>query len=955
MSTPAAEIHSREAERRQITVMFCDLVDSTALAERLDPEDLREVMAAYQKAAGAVIEHYDGHVAQYLGDGLMVYFGWPQAHEDDAGRAVRAGLELIAAVKDVAATAPLRVRIGIATGPVVVGETGAGDASVPKAAVGETPNLAARLQGLAAPNEIVIAPTTRALAGGAFDYDNLGEQVFKGIAKPLRAWRVVSASAAEDRFEARAAGGLTPLVGREIEGALLLDRWAEAKGGDGQVVLLSGEPGIGKSRITQVLRERLASEPLTRLRYQCSPYYTNTAFYPIIDQLERAAGFVRDDAHASRLDKLEAVLAQGTENVAEAAPLFAALLSLPVERYPPLSLSPQRQKEKTFEVLAEQVVGLAQQNPVLMIFEDVHWIDPTTLDVLSTVIDRLQHAAVLLVITYRPEFEPPWGDYSHVTIQALNRLSPEQGARMVGMVTGGKALPEEVLDQIIAKTDGVPLFVEELTKTVLEADLAEGQLRSMVAIPSTLQDSLMARLDRLESGKEIAQLAACIGREFSYRLIDAVASRDQAGLDDALTRLTDTGLLYRYGHPPDTTYSFKHALMQDTAYQSLLKSRRRPIHSRIVDTLQKQFGEVVKAEPELLAHHYTEAGRIEQAIPYWQQAGERAVRHSANVEAIGHFTKALDVLRTLPEGPERNQQELTLQVALGAPITATTGFASAEVKQAYTRARELCKRVGETPHLAPTLFGLWSVHNARGEYKEAHVTIQQLLTLAERVEDSGLILEGHLATAFTLFWLGEFTSARDHCETGIGRYDPQRHRKHVALYRRDPGMAVHATAAWASWYLGYPDQARELIHQSITLAEECRHPFSLAWALTFDGWIQQFHGQREAVQKRADAVIALATEQGFRVWLAWGTVFRGWAMAVHGQTGEGIAQIRQGLADYRATGAEMGRSYILAVLTEAHRAAGQPKEALATVDEALVFVNQAAECNFEAELYRLKG
>ena len=649
VSTPAAEIHSREAERRQITVMFCDLVDSTALAERLDSEDLREVMAAYQKAAGAVIEHYDGHVAQYLGDGLMVYFGWPQAHEDDAGRAVRAGLELIAAVKDVAATAPLRVRIGIATGPVVVGETGAGDASVPKAAVGETPNLAARLQGLAAPNEIVIAPTTRALAGGAFDYDNLGEQVFKGIAKPLRAWRVVSASAAEGRFEARAAGGLTPLVGREIEGALLLDRWAEAKGGDGQVVLLSGEPGIGKSRITQVLRERLASEPLTRLRYQCSPYYTNTAFYPIIDQLERAAGFVRDDAHASRLDKLEAVLAQGTENVAEAAPLFAALLSLPVERYPPLSLSPQRQKEKTFEVLAEQVVGLAQHNPVLMIFEDVHWIDPTTLDVLSTVIDRLQHAAVLLVITYRPEFEPPWGDYSHVTIQALNRLSPEQGARMVGMVTGGKALPEEVLDQIIAKTDGVPLFVEELTKTVLEADLAEGQLRSMVAIPSTLQDSLMARLDRLESGKEIAQLAACIGREFSYRLIDAVASRDQAGLDDALTRLTDTGLLYRYGHPPDTTYSFKHALVQDTAYQSLLKSRRRPIHSRIVDTLQKQFGEVVKAEPELLAHHYTEAGRIEQAIPYWQQAGERAARHSANVEAIGHFTKALDVLRTLPE------------------------------------------------------------------------------------------------------------------------------------------------------------------------------------------------------------------------------------------------------------------------------------------------------------------
>ena len=891
------------AERRQITVMFCDLVGSTALSEKLDPEDLRELMAAYQKAAGAVIERYEGHVAQYLGDGLMVYFGWPQAHEDDAVRALQSSLELIEAVKEVEAPVPLQVRIGIATGPVVVGETGAGDASVPKAAIGRTPNVAARLQGLAGPEEIVIASTTKRLAGGAFDYDDLGEQDLKGIAAPLRAWRLLRISAVEDRFEARSTGGLTPLVGRENEIGLLLERWAQAKDGEGQVVLLSGEAGIGKSRITLELRERLASEPHARLRYQCAPHYTNTAFYPIINQFERAAGFARDEAHATRLDKLEALLQQGTDNVAESAPLFAAMLSLPVERYAPMNLSPERQKEKTFEALAKQIIGLARHNPVLMIFEDAHWVDPTTLDVIGTIVDQIQDATVLLVITYRPEFAPPWSGYSHVTLHSLNRLTRRQGAEMVANVTGSKALPEEMLEQIIAKTDGVPLFVEELTKTVLEAS-TEGQKNHgaaeiTAAIPATLQDSLMARLDRLEAGKEVAQIGACIGREFSYRLIAAIAP-DDAGLDDALVQLTDAELLYQHGHPPGATYSFKHALVQETAYQSLLKSRRLPIHGRIADALIEQFGETVAAEPELLAHHYTEAGRITDAIPYWQRAGERAVQRSANAEAIGHFTKAIEVLKTLPGNPDRDQQELLVQVALAVPLAATTGFASAEMDQVYTRARELCEQVGETPQLFPVLYGRWDFYLVRAQYKDAHEAAQQLLVLVQGAADPGLRLEAHRASGATLYYLGEFVSAREHLEAALALYDPQQHRAHVALYRQDPGVACLSYAAWTLWCLGYPEQALQKMQEALALARESLHPFSLAWGLNFAGRLHEFRRESQAAQRRAEAAIALAGKHGFAYWLAWATVIRGWALAAHGPAGEGITQIRQGMAAIQA-------------------------------------------------------
>jgi class 3 adenylate cyclase/tetratricopeptide (TPR) repeat protein len=706
-SPQPAAAKAPEAERRQITVMFCDLVGSTALSEALDPEDLRTLMQAYQQAAGAVIERYEGHVAQYLGDGLMTYFGWPQAHEDDAERAVRAGLEIVGAVKDVAAPAPLEIRVGIATGAVVVGETGGGDASVPQAAVGETPNLAARAQGVAAADEVIIAAGTRRLVGGNFVLDDLGAQALKGIVEPVRLFRVAAIAEAEDRFAARGAR-LTPLVGREAEIALVLGRWEQAKAGEGQVVLLSGEPGIGKSRITQTLRERVAQEPHTRLRYQCSPYYTNSALYPVVEQIERAAGFARSDDTDAKLDKLEAVLSDAT-----VAPLIAAMLFLDIARYPPLAMSPQKQKDETLNALTEQVAAFSTRQPVLMIFEDAHWIDPTTQDLLDLLVPRVADLPVLLVVTYRPGFAPPWTGLGHVAPLALTRLGRSQASAMVERVTDGKTLPDEVLDQIVAKTDGVPLYVEELTKTVLEAGflreeddryVMDGPLPPL-AIPATLQDSLMARLDEMSPVKEVAQIGACIGREFPYDLLSAVFPRGDNELQNLLIELANSELVFRRGKPPDAAYSFKHALVQDAAYESLLKSKRQLLHAGIAKALCENFPDVLEHEPELIAHHYTRAGMSAQAVPYWLRAGKRAAEQSANAEAIAHFGKALDLLQDLPDNAGRAGQELSLHIDL---------VACMRISDRYDEALATLERAQEIATDLNRLEDLALIHNYRG-------------------------------------------------------------------------------------------------------------------------------------------------------------------------------------------------------------------------------------------------
>jgi TOMM system kinase/cyclase fusion protein len=960
-----------EAERRQLTVLFCDLVDSTPLARLLDPEDLREVVHAYQETCAKVIARFEGHIAQYLGDGLLVYFGYPRAHEDDAQRAVRAGLGIVEAMGRLNSQlgqergVHLAVRLGIHTGLVVVGDVGGG-ARQEQLALGETPNLAARLQGIAAPNTLVISTATYQLLGGFFACQSLGASLLKGFAQPLEVYQVLYESMARSRLEAVGSAGLTPLVGREQEVGLLLERWAEVKDGAGQVVLLSGEAGIGKSRLVQVLTEHVAAEPQAWLTpCQCSPYYQNSALYPLIDLLERVAlRFEREESYQQKLRKLEGFLVQYGLPLAETVPLFAALLSLPLGAdYAPLTVSPEQQKQKTLQALLAIFLRIAAQQPVLFVMEDLHWVDPTTLELLSLLVDQGPTARILALWTCRPDFSPPWSGRSHLTQVTLPRLQRRQAAEMTGRVAHGKALPPEVVEQVVAKTDGVPLFVEELTKMVLDSSLLQvreeryeltGPLPPL-AIPNTLHDSLMARLDRLAAVKGLAQLGATLGREFSYELLQAVAPWDEGTLRRGLQQLVEAEFLYQQGLPPQATYLFKHALIQDAAYQSLLRSTRQQYHQRTAQVLEARFPALCETQPELLAHHFTEAGLSAQALPYWQQAGQRAIEHSANLEAIGHLTTGLDVLKPLPDTPERTQHELTLHVALGVALRATKGLGAPEVGQIYARARELCQQVEETPQLFPVLRGLWEFYELQGELQTARELGEQLLTLAQRVQEEELLLVAHNVLGDTLVWLGEFAVARAHLEQGIALYNPQQYRSHAFLYGYDSGVHCLAFGAWALWYLGYPDHALRRIHEALTLAQGLSHPFSLAFALAFAAWLHQLRREGQAAQERAEAAIAIASDQGFPFWESWGTVLRGWALAEQGQSAEGIAQMRQGIAAWRATGAELQLPYYLALLVEAYRRAGQAEEGLRVLAEALTAVRNTGERQHEAELYRLKG
>jgi class 3 adenylate cyclase/predicted ATPase len=955
-----------EAERRQLTVLFCDLVDSTELASRLDPEDLREVMRAYQAACANVVCRFEGHVARFLGDGVLAYFGWPRAHEDDAERAVRTGLQL---VQDIARLEPpaevrLQARVGVATGHVVVGDLISGGSSDKDAVSGDTPNLAARLQALAAPGSVVISQATRRLVGGLFELADLGPVRLKGFAEPLSAFRVEGKGHAEGRFDALHGEHLTPLVGREHELGILLERWSWARDGDGQVVLLAGEPGIGKSRLLRTLRERLGDDTYTPLSHYCSPHHTNSALYPVIDLLERTARLERNAPPEEQLAKLEAVLARSSDRPDEVVPLLAALLGVSTgERYPALALTPEAQKRRTLQALVDQLAGLAAQQPVLALYEDVHWVDPSTLEFLGLVIDRIQRLPVLALITFRPEFQPPWTGQAHVTTLTMSRLGRRQGAELVGLVTGDKPLPAEIVAEIVAKTDGVPLFVEELTKTVLESGLLadagdhyelHGPLPPF-AIPTTLHDSLMARLDRLAPVKEVAQVGAVIGREFSHDLLAAVSPLCEPDLSSALDQLITSELIFRRGAPPDATYSFKHALVQDAAYQSLLKSKRQQVHARIAKVLEEQFPATAEARPEVVAHHCTHAGLTGKATDYRYKAGRQAMARSAMTEAVAQLTQGLDLLATLSVGPDRDHKELNLRIALGAALISTQGWAALEVGKTYARARELCTSEAQISQLLAALYGLFVHHLHRSSKHLALQIAGELLRFAERRQDVAAQAVGHRAWGLGLMLNGQLLPALTHFERALALYDPADRISPVYLWGSDTRVSTLLFSAWILLFQGYPDRALRRSREALAAVDELGHAYTTSQALYLTCWLHQIRGDQRLVRERAAAVMALATENGLSAWAANGTVLHGWAVANGGATEAGIAQLRRGLAAKQAMGVQLHTPGFLGLLAGLYIGIKSSGEALKLLNEALALVDRIDERWFEAELRRLKG
>jgi len=970
MASPTSHTEGA-AERRQLTVMFVDLVGSTSLSARLDPEDMREIIGAYHRCCAEQITKADGFVAKYMGDGVLAYFGYPHAHEDDAERAVRSALALIEAVPKLRAghDAVLAVRVGIATGLVVVGDLiGEGDAQE-RGVVGDTPNLAARLQALADPGQVVISNSTRRLAGGMFDYRDLGRATLKGLGDPVQAWLVMRSSRIESRFEALHETKLTALVGREEELELLLRRWQRAKSGEGQVVLLSGEPGIGKSRLTVALQERFIEEPHTRLRYFCSPQHTDRALYPTIGQLERAAGLTHDDTPQIKLGKLDRLLAQTATPIGDAA-LFAEMLSLPNDgRYPALDLAPEQRREKTLQALTLQLERLTRSVPVLMVFEDAHWIDPTSLEVLDRVVDRAQALPLLMIVTFRPEFDAAWIGRPYVTMLTINRLARRDIEAMIDRTASNRPMPADIRQDIIERADGIPLFVEEMTKAVLEAE-SEGEARrtasaisySPVTVPASLHASLMARLDRLGPAKEVAQIGSAIGREFSHALLSAVVRKPEVELGAALERLVQAGLLFRHGVPPHANYLFKHALVQDAAYGTLLRGPRRALHAQIADTLEREFAEIAENQPEMIARHCTEAGLIEKAAMLWGKAGQRSLEHSALVEAAEQLGRALDQIAAVPGTAALRREQIKLQVALINTQFHVKGYAAPETKAVVERARlliEQVKALGEEPQdplvLFSVLFGIWVNSFIAFNGGVIRELAMRMLMVAEEQGAKAQLVIGHRIMGTTLASLGDIPGGRAHLDRAIALYIPTEHRPLATRFGTDARATSLIFRAFVLWLLGYPDAARADTRQALDEAREIGQTATLMFVLALTSHTLILCGNYATATALLDELIVLADGKGILLRKAEGITHRGGLLALTGNASDAVRMLISGIEGWRSTGATIWTPLFFSYLARAYAELGRFDEAQRSIGEAISVVETTKETWCEADVQRTAG
>jgi class 3 adenylate cyclase/predicted ATPase len=952
-----------EPEVRQITVLFSDLVGSTELSEKLDPEDLRTLIDTYRKTCSTAIGRYEGQVANFAGDGVMAFFGWPRAHEDDAVRAVHAAQEILAEVTKIPGVVTLAARAAICSGRVVVGQTG-GPAGWMEA-VGETPNIAARLQGLAAPNSLLVADSTQRLAAPAFDFQDLGLQELKGVSKPVRVHRVLGTKHTATRFEAAHTSSMTPLVGRSAELGLLLDRWQKAKEGEGQVVLLSGIPGVGKSRLIHELKESIQDAPYTLLNYQCSPYHSQSAFFPVIEQIELAAELTASDSDADKFAKIKTHLSSFTDDSTGSAPLIAHLLSIPVEDGGGLSaLTPQQIKNKTVVKLLEMILSSSAQRPTLCIFEDAHWIDPSTLELLDLAISRIDRARVMIVVSSRPEFRRTWSTLANVTSHSLTQLSRSEVTRMIKEMSEEGDLSQQTLDQIIDKAEGVPLFIEELTTSILSAPRQsrpqnggfEGTTPiGNAKVPETLHDALMERLDRVSHGRQLAQIAAVIGREFSYDLLTVASRTDETDLRSTLSRLEAADIIIRTGLLPSVRFSFKHALLRDAVYNSLLRGRRQEIHADIAAMLATHFRELTDNRPEILAYHYSEAGNSEKAIRCWREAGRRAIAKSANVEAISHLRNALHHLGTLPDTPERSTQEIEIQLALGIPVIAVQGYVAPETRETFARARALCLKDDKPREHFQALFGLWGHAWMSGKNDEALAMANEFLPRAEATSDGIVQMVGHRIMGSTLLTIGQFATSRHHFEESIALSKREGRPPIHELYMVEPQVASLLLLSWDLWFLGYADQSLARVSEALALAQNLTQPYSIAFAHYMTSVVHLLRGDPDRALESAEQSLEVSREQRFSLYALLSMISRGRALGELGRLGEATTEIETGLAEGRRTGVGFMRPMMQSWLADAHARSGDNETALSVVEQTLNEISDATGRSWQAELLRQKA